>query len=107
MDIDYVLACGIVWRKTADPEAGWELVEGLESEDPQLRLLAQTLLVESGESSMGLLENALAAGVVNADVAGPCMAEILRIQHVKQLRVQPMNEHCVDASLRFEVTHLD
>ena len=25
MDVDYMLACGIVLRKTADPEAGWEL----------------------------------------------------------------------------------
>jgi len=27
MNPDYMLACGIVWRKTADPEAGWELVK--------------------------------------------------------------------------------
>jgi len=104
MDIDYVLACGIVWRKTADPEAGRELIEGLESEDPQLRLLAQTLLVEGGESSMGLLENALAAGVVNADVAGPCMAEILRIRHSRQMIGQHWTKCRADASLRWEVT---
>jgi hypothetical protein len=107
MDIDYVLACGIVWRKTADPEAGWELIEGLESEDPQLRLLAQTLPVEGGESSIGLLENALAAGVVNPDIAVPCMAEILRIRRAKKPTVQPLNNNCTDASLRWEVAHLD
>jgi hypothetical protein len=33
MDANYVLACGIVWRKTADPEAGWELAQALESPD--------------------------------------------------------------------------
>lgn len=83
MNPDYMLACGIVWRKAADPEAGFELVEGLEAGDPQLRLLAQTLLVESGEDSIGLLESALAAGVVSADAAGPCMAEILRNRYVR------------------------
>ncbi|MBZ5679246.1 MAG: hypothetical protein LAO24_03965 [Acidobacteriia bacterium] len=78
MDASYMLACGIVWRKTADPEAGWELVEALESRDPRLRLLAQSLLVENGEDSMELLESAVTGGIVSPEVAGPCMAEILR-----------------------------
>ena len=64
MNTDYVLACGVVWRRTADPEAGWDLVEGLESRDPELRLLAQTFLVESGEHAIGLLESALAAALL-------------------------------------------
>ncbi len=85
MDTNYMLACGIVWRKTADPEAGWELVEALESPDPRLRLLAQSLLVENGEESMDLMESAVAAGVVSPKAVGPCMAEILRIQHAKRL----------------------
>jgi hypothetical protein len=107
MNADYMLACGIVWRRTADPEAGWDLVEGLESMDPELRLLAQTFLVESGEHAIGLLESALAAGIVDPSVAGPCMAEILRIRQAKQLTRQPMNEHCTAAPLRWEVTHFD
>jgi hypothetical protein len=37
MDADYMMACGIVWRKTADPDAGRELVEALASPDPELR----------------------------------------------------------------------
>ena len=85
MDASYMLACGIVWRKTADPEAGWELVEALESPDPCLRLLAQGLLVENGEDSMDLLEGAVAQGIVSPDVAGPCMAEILRSGRDKQI----------------------
>ena len=79
----YMLACGVVWRKTADPEAGWDLVDGLNSKDPEVQLLAQTFLVESGESSMGLLESALALGILDPDVAGPCIAEILRIRQPK------------------------
>lgn len=102
MDIEYVLACGIVWRKTADPDAGLELVVGLQSRDPELRLLAQTLLVESGENSMELLESALTAGVVGPDVAAPCMAEILRIRRANKPAVQPVNNNCTDASLRWE-----
>lgn len=84
MNTDYMLACGIVWRRTADPEAGWDLVDGLKSRDPEVRVLAQTLLIESGERSMGLLESALTAGIVDTEVAGPCMAEILRIEQAKQ-----------------------
>ena len=107
MTTDHIFACGVVWLKTADLEAGWDLVEGLESKDPQLRLLAQSLLVESGESSMGLLESALAAGVVNPKVAGPCMAEILRIRRAKQITGHRRNEPCTDGSFRQEVTCLD
>ena len=107
MNADYVLACGVVWRKTADPEAGWDLVDGLKSRDPEVRLLAQTFLVESGESSIGLLESALAVGIVDPDVAGPCMAEILRSRQAKQLTRPPVNEHCTGALLRWVVTHFD
>jgi hypothetical protein len=78
MDAIYILTCAIVWRKTADPEAGWELVAGLQSRDPQLQFLAQTLLVESGEEAMGLLERALTIGAVSPQAAAPCMAEILQ-----------------------------
>ena len=78
MDANYVLECGILWRKTADPEAGWELVEALESPDPRLRSLAQALLIENAEESMSLLESAVVSGFVSPKAAGPCMAEILR-----------------------------
>ncbi len=107
MNTDYMLACGVVWRRTADPEAGWDLVDGLKSRDPEVRVLAQTLLVESGESSMGLLESALAVGIVDPDVAGPCMTEILRTRYAKQMTRPPVNEHCTGALLRWEVTHFD
>ena len=86
MDTNYMLACGIVWRKTADPEAGWELVEALQSTDPSLRLLAQSLLVETGEDSMDLLEGAVPRGILSPEVAGPGMAEILRSGQARQTR---------------------
>ena len=81
MKADYIVACGVAWRKTADPVAGWELVEGLQSEDQEVSLLAQTLLAESGEASMSLLESAVVTGAINPERAGPCMAAILRSQN--------------------------
>lgn len=99
MNPDYMLACGIVWRKTADPEAGLELVEGLESPDLKVRALAQALLIDGAENSMRLLESALAAGVVSPEAAGPCMAEILRNGHDKRTGRRPTREVLHDASL--------
>ena len=81
MEADYIVACGVVWRKTLDPVAGSELVEGLKSEDQEIRSLAGTILAESGEASMNLLESAVASGVVDPEFAGPCMAAILRFQN--------------------------
>ena len=107
MNTEYMLACGVVWRRTADPEAGWGLVDGLKSQDPEVRMLAQTLLSEGGENAMGLLESALAVGIVDPDVAGPCMAEILRTKRANQFIRRPVNEHCIGAPLHPDVTHFD
>jgi hypothetical protein len=96
MDPVYMLACGIVWRKTADPDAGWELVEGLESSDPCLRVLARSLLVENGEQSMNLLESAVATGKVSPQVAGPLMAEILRSGESKTIGGEAVEQHLGD-----------
>ncbi len=84
MKADYMLVCGAKWNRTADPQAGWELVEALESPDPRLRMLAQTLLVESAKDSMHLLEDALRAGVVSTHAAGLCMVELLQATQPKQ-----------------------
>ena len=96
MNADYILACGIVWRKTADPEAGWQVVEALESHDLRVRVLAQTFLVGSGEQSMRLLESAVAAGEVRPEIAGPCMAEILQNQQVDAAEDQSASRHVFD-----------
>ena len=78
MESEYIVACGIVWRKTADPVAGQELVAALESGDQEQRMLVQSVLTECGEASMSLLESAVSTGALNPELAGPCMAEILR-----------------------------
>ena len=69
MNPDYTLACGILWHKTADPEAGWELVESLESPDLNVRALARALLIDGEEDSLRLLESALTTGVVSSETA--------------------------------------
>jgi hypothetical protein len=99
MDLVYVLACGIVWRKTSDPEAGWELVEALKSADPCQRLLAQSLLVENSEGAMELLESAVAGGLVSPEAAGPCMAEILRGGKAGQSGGEAVTQHLGDVWL--------
>jgi hypothetical protein len=78
MDAQYMLACGIVWRKSADPDAGWELVEALTSPDPELRQFARDMLVQRRDNAMALLEDAVGAGILTPEVAGPCMMELLR-----------------------------
>lgn len=78
MDASYMLACGFLWHRAADVDAGWELVEALGSPDPRVRQVAQCFLVESGEKSMELLEDAVRAGIVAPETVGPCMAELLR-----------------------------
>lgn len=97
MDANYMLACGIVWRKTADPEAGWELVEALQSPDARLRSLAQSFLVETGEDSMDLLEGAVAGGILSPEVAGPCMAEILSNGRARQTPRKAVKKHLGNA----------
>ncbi len=99
MDTSYMLACGIVWRKAADPEAGWELVEALKSADPELRALAQTLLLENREESMRLLECALASGAVSPEAAGPCMVEIVRGKFAVNSAGTPRKPTLFDTSL--------
>lgn len=73
-----MVACGIIWRNTADPDAGWELVAALSSPDPELRHIARQMLAEQRDDAMALLEKAVTAGIVTPEVAGPCMSELLR-----------------------------
>ena len=78
MDFKYMLACGIVWSKTADPDAGWELVEALASPDPELRRFAWKMLLHRRDKAMAILDSAVGTGVLTPEVAGPCIVELLR-----------------------------
>jgi len=76
LDPGYILGCGLVWGRTGDPEAGWELIDALGSPEPHIRSLAHRVLVESGEQSMGLLEEALRTGLLTSEEAGSCMTDL-------------------------------
>ena len=70
MDLRYVFACGIVWRYTADPEAGWELLRALRDEDRDVQELAALILADKTQDTSSLLNAALAGGAVGGkDVA--------------------------------------
>ena len=73
-----MVACGIIWRNTADVDAGWELVAALGSPDPGLRQIARQMLVERRDNAMALLEAAITAGILTPEAAWPCMGELLR-----------------------------
>ena len=77
MNPDYLLACAIVWRRTIDKGAGLELLEGLDSPDPNVRAFSRALLIEDEENSLRLLEGALIAGVVTPEATGGCIVDIL------------------------------
>jgi hypothetical protein len=99
MNPDYILACGIVWRKTADPEAGLDLLEALDCPDLVLRAMARAMLIASKEDSMRLLESGLAAGIVSPEAAGECMAEILRSRQFNPSGVDSRKWSRTDPSL--------
>ena len=97
MDHEHLFEYGVLWRNTADPEAGWELIRGLQSLDSGLRSIAQVLLLENGQRSIELLENALAAGSLSPYIAVQCITEILRKQ-IRQERTQKTTRIPIDVS---------
>ena len=78
MHSDQTVSLAVWWSNSTDDDGGQELLRGLASVDPTERLLAEAWLVENGQESMDFLEHAIAAGAVNPQRVGPCMAEILR-----------------------------
>jgi hypothetical protein len=81
MNEGYLLACGIVWQKTGEPDAGWELIEALRSHDPYLQSLAAVVLVGSGLRSLELLQDAVRSGALTTEQAVPCIMDLLRSNH--------------------------
>lgn len=54
-DAFYLLACAILWRKTANMSAGWELIQALASPDPGSRWLAASLLSQEPRPTIPVL----------------------------------------------------
>jgi PleD family two-component response regulator len=82
IDPIYLLACGILWRKVADVEAGGELAHALSDGDPdiRLRLLARHLLVAVCPVSTLLPENAISSGVRLPMEAPQCESQTAKAQ---------------------------
>lgn len=74
MELAYVFACGIVWRYTADTEAGWELIRALKDCDEDVQGLAAVMLADEPQNSVVLLNAAIAAGVVSGKDAADAFA---------------------------------
>lgn len=77
MGVGYLMACGIVWSKSADRDAGLVLINALGDMDPELRILAHQLLVSAGEISIPLVESAIAIGTLDAADGSQCLLELL------------------------------
>ena len=74
---EYIVACGVVWQREFDREAGEELTRALADTDLQLRLLAGELLLCGGDRSLQLLEVAIQDGTLTPMDAAPCMAALV------------------------------
>jgi hypothetical protein len=48
----YLLACVILWRNTADMNAGWEVIRALASPDPLIRQIVAGIL---SKQSLGFI----------------------------------------------------
>ncbi len=65
-DILEVLASAIVWHSTGDVDAGAKLLAALHTQDYEFRLLAEYMLAEGGERSLGLVLDGLESGAISA-----------------------------------------
>ena len=59
MNANDILFCGLVWAQFRKPEAAWELLDAAESQDPEIKSLAEAMLDQSGLCSRELLDEAI------------------------------------------------
>jgi hypothetical protein len=69
---NYLVLCGMVWSQFGAQEAGRELIRALASSDPDVRVLARTLLEQSHGGSKELIGEALAEEEISASMASLC-----------------------------------
>jgi len=69
---NYLMLCGMVWAQFGKEDAGMELIRALASDDPDVRVLARTLLGQSACSSKQLIVEALLKNEISADTASVC-----------------------------------
>ena len=71
MDHFYLLACGMLFSKYGDLRAGWELIAGLQSYDPDMRKLSMAMLARRPAISEQLLHDAIDFGLLLPQDAFP------------------------------------
>jgi len=79
MELGFVYACGILWCRTREQDAAWELVRALNSSDEEIRDMARIALAEGGAESLSFLEMALSTNEITPEQAAPCLLDILAV----------------------------
>jgi len=69
---NYLVLCGMAWSQFGSQDAGLELIRALASSDPDVRVLARTLLEQSNGGSKELIGEALAQDEISASMANLC-----------------------------------
>lgn len=66
---EHLLACGTLWARFGDVQAGRELVRAMDSTDESVRILARILLQQADHASKELIAEALAQGEIAVGTA--------------------------------------
>ena len=69
---NYLILCGMAWSQFGSQDAGLELIRALASSDPDVRVLARTLLEQANGGSKELIGEALAQEEISASLANLC-----------------------------------
>jgi HEAT repeat protein len=69
---EYLVLCGMVWAQFGAQEAGLELIRALTSSDPDVRVLARTLLEHANGGSQELIGEALTQDEISVSMASLC-----------------------------------
>ena len=73
----FTYACAVVWCRSGEKDAGWELVRALNDGDGEIREIASCALADAGPRSLGLIEAALTLKQITPEQAAPCLLSIL------------------------------
>ena len=69
---NYLVLCGMAWSQFGSQDAGLELIRALASSDPDVRVLARTLLEHANGGSKELIGEALAQDEISVSMASLC-----------------------------------
>lgn len=79
---NYLMQCGMVWAQFGREDAGMELIRALGSDDPDIRVLARTLLGQAEGGSKELIGEAFLQNEISAETASICGFELNRVGSV-------------------------